>query len=329
MRYVQPEEGKLWNLHVFYVKEGFTSLDDGIVEALQSLAREVTTLHEGEDAAGLAGQLHPDLVIVLNGTRFPLAQVDALRAQGIRTAIWLVDDPYHTDMSRNTAPHYDDVFTHEINCVSFYRELGCPSVHYLPLAASLQSYAPRNVELPFQKEICFIANGFENRIAFIDQIAPFLARKKTFIAGWWWDRLRNYGLLQDKIKLNSQWMPPEEASSYYNGAKIVINLHRSDQDPANFNSVGIAGHSINPRTYEICATGAFQLTDSRADLPQLYRPGIDLATYESPQDFIEKASYYLEHDQEREAIAIRGFHRTLQEHTYRKRLTALLQLLFP
>jgi spore maturation protein CgeB len=329
MRSVQPEEGKLWDLNIFFVKEGFTSLDDGIAEALRGLVREVTPLHEGEDAAGLAGKLRPDLVIVLNGTRFPPAQVDALRAQGIRTVVWLVDDPYHTDMSRITAPHYDSVFTHEINCVSFYQDLGCPQVHYLPLATSIQSYAPRKVDPPFQMDICFIANGFGNRVAFIDQVAPFLAQKKTFIAGWWWDRLSNYELLKDKIKLNSQWMPPDETSSYYNGAKIVVNLHRSDQDPLNFNSTGIAGHSINPRTYEICATGAFQLTDSRVDLPKLYSPGIEVATYESPQDFIEKASYYLEHDQERETIAMRGFRRTLQEHTYRRRITLMLQVLFP
>lgn len=324
-----PEPEAHWDVHIFYVKEGFVSLDEGIIAALQKLVRVVTPLHEGEDAASMAGQLRPDLVIVLNGTRFPSTQVDALRAQGIRTVVWTVDDPYHSDISAVLAPHYDIVFTHEMNCVAWYKELGCAQVHYLPLAAAMHLYAPKKVEMTYHTDICFIANGFWNRIAFIEQVAPFLAQKKTMIAGWWWDRLGNYELLRDKIKPNINWMPPEETASFYNGAKIVINLHRSDQDPANFNSRGIIGHSINPRTYEICASGAFQLTDSRTDLPQLYVPGREIATYESPQDFIEKANYYLEHNEEREAIAFRGLRRTMEQHTYNKRLLTMLQLLFP
>lgn len=324
-----PEPERYWNVHIFYVREGFVSLDEGIIAALRGLVKEVTPLQEGEDAASMAALLRPNLVLVLNGTRFPPAQVDALREQGIRTVVWMVDDPYHSDISAVLALHYDIVLTHEMNCVAWYRELGCPQVHYLPLAAGMELYTPKKVEIPYHTDICFIANGFWNRIAFIEQVAPFLSQKKTLIAGWWWDRLGNYELLKDKIRPNINWLPPEETASFYNGAKIVINLHRADQDPANFNSRGIVGHSINPRTYEICASGAFQLTDSRTDLAQLYVPGREIVTYESSQDFIDKASYYLEHDGEREAIALRGLRRTMEQHTYSKRLQTLLQILFP
>ncbi|TBL81882.1 hypothetical protein EYB31_01735 [Paenibacillus thalictri] len=325
---IAPEQGMLRDIKVFYVKEGFTSLDDGIIEALQGLVREVVPLHESQDAAQLAAEQRPDLVIVLNGTRFPLSQVDALRNLGIPTALWLVDDPYHTDISSVSAPHYSFVFTHEINCLSFYRALGCGRVHYLPLAAGRSTYFPKKADITQHTDICFIGNGFVNRIAFFDRIAPFLADKKVLIAGWWWDRLTNYALLKDKIKLNADWMPPGETSSCYNGAKIVVNLHRSDDDPSNFNSRGIAGHSINPRTYEICATGAFQLTDTRGDLADLYVPEKEIATYASPEEFIEKAAYYLEHADERVAIGLRGLRRTLEEHTYRRRLAQLIQTVF-
>nr|WP_275983949.1 glycosyltransferase [Paenibacillus hamazuiensis] len=314
------------DVRVFYVKEGFASLDRGIIHALQKLVREVVPLHEADDAAGLALRHRPDLVLVLNGTRFPVSQADALRAQGIRVALWLVDDPYHTDLSSVTAPHYDIVFTHELGCVEFYRQLGCPQVHYMPLAAGPETYFPRRVDAEYRTDICFIGNAFRNRLAFIDEIAPFLADKKVLIAGWWWDRLSRFELLRDKIRLNTDWLSPEETCSYYNGAKIVVNLHRADDDPSNFNSRGIAGVSVNPRTYEIGACGSFQLSDLRGDTASLYRPGVEIATYSSPAEFISIAAYYLEHEREREGIALRGLRRTLEEHTYAKRLDSLLEV---
>ncbi|WP_426448799.1 CgeB family protein [Paenibacillus sp. S-38] len=320
--------GLLREAKVFFIKEGFDSLDNGILDALQGLVSEAAGLHESEDAAGRAAVETPDLVIVLNGTRFPVSQVESLRSQGVPTALWLVDDPYHTDRSSQIAPLYDYVFTHEVNAVSRYRELGCPNVHYLPLAAGPHIYYPRKVDRGFHTDICFIANAFPNRVEFIDRIAPFLEKHRVLIAGWWWERLQSFGRLQGKIRQNVSWMPPEEVCSFYNGAKIVVNLHRADNDPGDQNSGGLQGHSINPRTYEICAAGAFQLTDVRPELPAMYRPGIEVATYQSPEEFMEKAAYYLEHDAEREAMALRGLRRTREEHTYRHRVEALLRTLW-
>jgi spore maturation protein CgeB len=323
----EPDTGTVYDLKLFYVKEGFASLDEGIVEALRGLVREVVPLHESEDAAGLALDSRPDAVIVLNGTRFPVSQTDRLRELGIWTVLWCVDDPYHSDVSAVLAPHYDYVFTHERNAVSMYHELGCKRVHYLPLAAAVHLYHPRRTETSRHTDICLIANAFTNRLSFIDAIAPYLATKKVLIAGWWWDRLSSFQLLRDKIRLNADWMPPEETAACYSSAKIVMNLHRSDHDPFNTNSRGLNAHSINPRTFEICATGAFQLTDVRGDMDAWYRPGIEIETYDSPAQFIEKAEYYLTHDDERETVGLRGFRRTLEEHTYRKRLRTLLDIL--
>ncbi|MGM0882775.1 MAG: DUF3880 domain-containing protein [Bacillota bacterium] len=69
------------------------------------------------------------------GIRVAPETVNRLKAMGIRTAIWYSDDPYYTDMTRNTARHYDIVFTNELSCVEFYRQHGCRYVFHLPLAA--------------------------------------------------------------------------------------------------------------------------------------------------------------------------------------------------
>ncbi len=121
----------------------------------------------------------------------------------------------------------------------------------------------------------------------------------------------------------------EEVVQYYNGAKIVLNIHRTtENDSDNKNSLGAAGSSINPRTYEISACGAFQLTDLRDDLPQYYTPGVEIEAYSSPHEAMQKMIYYLSHEQERVQIAMNGLNRTLREHTYLDRIHRLLNLTF-
>ena len=80
-------------------------------------------------------------------------------------------------------------------------------------------------------------------------------------------------------------MSPEKTAEFYNGTKIMLNMHRSTEDQSfNQNSSSIPASSPNPRMFEICSTGVFQLTDVRGDLPSFYEPGIEIATYDSPAE---------------------------------------------
>src|SRR5690606_13027817 len=139
---------------------------------------------------------------------FNVSYLEPIRALGVKTAVWLTDDPYYTDATIHFVTHYDYVFTLELSCVEFYKSIGCKHVHYLPFANDFRVYAPKLVEPAKRYDILFIGSGYWNRIGFFDSIAPYLATKNIMIAGWWWDRLHNYHLLSDKIQLGL-WMTPE------------------------------------------------------------------------------------------------------------------------
>ena len=110
----------------------------------------------------------------------------------------------------------------------------------------------------------------------------------------------------------------------------MINLHRSYNDKTLFNknSREIKSHSVNPRTFEVSACGSFQLTDVKSDLNRLYIPGYNIETFTSQKEFMEKIDYYLQNEDEREEIALRGFKEAIQKHTYENRLTRLITLIF-
>ncbi|MFS0723245.1 glycosyltransferase [Paenibacillus sp. 1P07SE] len=321
------------DIHVVYVTAGigvpYPALDAAVIDALRGLARKVTVASPSDDVAGLAGKQRPDLVVVLNGVVFPAEQVEKLRNHGIRTAVWFTDDPYYTDWTSAIGPRYDYIFTLEHSCVAYYESLGCRQVHYLPFAAAPSLFHPKHVPQSYQSDICFIGTGFWNRIDLIDRLTPYLKHRKVVIAGWWWDRLKHYDQLSGSIRLGD-WMTPEDTASYYNGAKIVINLHRSvDDDTINANRIKLPASSPNPRTFEIAACGALQLTDLRADLGNWYKVDEEIAHFSSFEELTAKLDYYLTHDEERRRLALRGLLRTRSHHTYEQRLHTLLERIFP
>lgn len=315
---------------VLFVNSGkgdpYSPLDEAVAEALAAVTRESLVVGPTDNLVAIADEFRPDLMLVMEGMRCPVDQVNAVRGLGIKTAVWFTDDPYYSDITAPLALYYDHVFTLEMNSVPFYESIGCPHVHYMPLAARTRVYRPQAVPATHRREVSFIGSGYWNRIAFFDEVAPALMNRQLMISGWWWDRLTHYQALAPKIQLGA-WHTPEETSKYYYGAKIVVNMHRAhDDDSYNYNSRKITARSVNPRTFEIAASGAFQLTDVRSGLSELYEPGREIVTYDSPADFINKVNYYLEHEKERQDIALRGLARTLREHTYIHRVRQLLDL---
>jgi len=322
----------LWDRRVVFIESGkgfpYSPLDQAVFAAVSALTSHFVAADPGSNVVDFATSWGADLVLVMEGMTFSTENADLLRSRGIKTAVWFMDDPYYTDVTQQIAPHYDYVFTMELSCVDFYKNLGIANTFYLPLGVNPQLFHYRHVPPSYRSEVCFIGSAYWNRVQLFDSIAAELNRRNTRITGLWWDRLQNYRMLAPKIRLN-EWMPPEETANCYSGASVVINLHRShDDETYNQNNLGIPALSVNPRMFEIAACGVLQLTDERADLARFYQPGSEVVVYNSAADLAEKIDYYLAHPEERLAIAMRGLKRTLAEHTFVNRLTSLFTTVF-
>ncbi len=322
-----PESGHR-DMKILYVPQGFHAIDQGVIAALRRLVRECIVV-EAPNMLELAAAERPDLVLVMNGLHvFPenhLEDIATIRGMGIKTAVWFVDDPYFTEDTASMCTCYDLVFTHELACVPFYLGLGAAKVHYLPLAVNTGMFRPQRPGPGHLYDICFIGNAFWNRVALFDEMAPFLEDKKVLIAGGFWERVTQTEKLGGLLHMG--FIAPEETVNYYNGAKIVLNIHRPDEyGQDNRNSHRIKAKSINPRTYEISACGTLQITDLREDTHSHYRPGYDIETFGSVRELQDKISYYLEHEEERLEMAWRGLWTTRKEHSFVSRMKSLLAL---
>ncbi|MEO1174023.1 MAG: glycosyltransferase [Myxococcota bacterium] len=81
---------------------------------------------------------------------------------------------------------------------------------------------------------------------------------------------------------------------------------------------------VTMRVFDALACGGFILSPHCEELAELFEVGVEIETYDSIEELIDKCQYYLEHPEETKAIATRGRARVLRDHTIRKRVRTLL-----
>ena len=78
------------------------------------------------------------------------------------------------------------------------------------------------------------------------------------------------------------------------------------------------------RAFDIMGSGGFLLSSFQADFLDDFVPGEDFVCYESREDLLDKIGYYLEHEDERAAIARNGHDKVAARHTFRHRVREML-----
>lgn len=66
------------------------------------------------------------------------------------------------------------------------------------------------------------------------------------------------------------------------------------------------------RVLDIMSCGGFCLTNYQPEIAEYFEDGVDLVMYTSIKDLVTKAAYYLEHEEERAAIAESGFRKSTE-----------------
>ena len=84
---------------------------------------------------------------------------------------------------------------------------------------------------------------------------------------------------------------------------------------------------LSLRIWDVLGCAGFLITNYQAELPEYFEIGKELETYETLEELEEKIRYYLSHEEERVEIAINGYEKVKNNHTYEKRLAQMLKLL--
>ena len=80
------------------------------------------------------------------------------------------------------------------------------------------------------------------------------------------------------------------------------------------------------RAFDIMGCGGFMITNYQEDFLEYFTPDEDMVMYYDYGDLLEKVSFYLEHEDEREKIACGAQRKVAAEHTYLQRAQIMLDI---
>lgn len=80
------------------------------------------------------------------------------------------------------------------------------------------------------------------------------------------------------------------------------------------------------RIFDIMGCGGFCMTNYQAEIPELFEIGVDLEAYGSLEELVDKCSYYLTHEDERQQIALNGYRKVKEYHGYVNRMVEMVRM---
>ena len=79
------------------------------------------------------------------------------------------------------------------------------------------------------------------------------------------------------------------------------------------------------RIFDIMGCGGFCMTNYQAEIPEMFEIGVDLEAYSSLEELVDKCSYYLTHEEERQQIAWNGYRKVKEYHGYVNRMVEMVK----
>jgi glycosyltransferase involved in cell wall biosynthesis len=202
-------------------------------------------------------------------------------------AIWLIDTHLTLLFDKIMAKSFDIVFVaQKEDFEKFSKEF--KYVYWLPLAGDLEYHGKKNFEKVYD-------------IGFVGNIGAGI-RKKF--------------LLKIKNKYSNSFIGIAECAKIgeiYSQCKIVFNYSIKND--------------INMRVFEALLSGSMLITNKIKNngFEELFEIGKDLVVFENWNDLERKINYYLINEEEREKIALNGYIKAVQFHTYENRVEFMLE----
>lgn len=112
---------------------------------------------------------------------------------------------------------------------------------------------------------------------------------------------------------------------YWNEMPKVFHLSKIN---LNITSRSIES-GVPQRVWDIMAVGGFCLTNYQEELADYFVEGRDLEVFRDVDELMDKVAYYLKHEDKRIRIAMSGYQKVKESHSYYHRLEKILPYIFP
>jgi len=277
--------------------------------------RDVTNINDRVLAAVASDS--PDLVWV---EKAPMLKPATVRTVGEEydgvTTVYYSNDNMSKRHNRSayitkSLQYYDAVFTVREYSKEFYREQGAGPVLYCQRAFDRTYIDPTPTDVDYRYDVTFIGTYEDERAEYIKALADHGIN--VHVWGNEWDHVDP----TDTLHVKHEPVYGEEFIRTMHQSRILLSFFRQLNDDV-----------TTSRAFEIPASRSFMLSE-RTDAQRAYfDEGVEAEYFDTVDELHEKATYYLDHPQEREAIATAGRERSIEGgYSYHDRLEEMLEQL--
>ena len=257
-----------------------------------------------------------DSIVTTKGTTMSADTLGQLRTTGTRSVNWWIENMYHRLYAPWVKKHFvnfDYFLAFDSAGVQELQQLPHTNrVDFLPLAIEPELYSVeienQNDKKKYECDVCFAGARYPEREDLLTAVAQLGVRLKIF----GWPQWKESPL----AKYYGGPLTMREMAKAYHYAKISLNCN-----------LWPAKGSVNLKTFEIPASGGFELCDYQPDLRRLFKVDKEIVSYSTKEEMITKVSYYVDHVSERIAIAKAGYDRVLRDHTLDRRVEQILKII--
>lgn len=216
----------------------------------------------------------------------------ALRKIGCVVVGRFFDDDFRFDnYSKWLVPSLDYCITNVPKRVPQYESLGVRCI-LMAWEGHNEGIWQRLADIPKQFDVSFIGTLYRDRRDRLCALRELGIAVRVFDNKWG----RNMLMLSDVVRVTNQ---------------SRINLDFT------LDAAGLGIKLIKGRMSEITMCGGFLLTEYAPELERYFEIGREIACFDSAAEAAEKVRYYLQHPDEREEIAARGYERAQRDYTGR------------
>ena len=287
--------------------------------------------------------LKPDLCFFFLFTEeiYPVT-IKKITDSGIITYNWFADDHWRFPIfTARYAPFFSWVSTTDVEALSKYEKIGYNNVIQTQWACNSSIYHPLN-PIQLSKKYLFDVTFVGQKDAKRERMVQYLKKKgvdvQCFGGGWNSGRVEQSEMIKifehSKINLNfsesnSLGLCKDILKIFFRrqDGKIIAN---SPFEYSKFLSsyLGRKRRQIKGRVFEVPGCGGFLISGMVAHAEEYFVPGKEMVFYDKKTDLVEKIKYYLANEEEREAIRIAGYEKTVRVHTYEHRLSEIFSKIF-
>jgi spore maturation protein CgeB len=263
----------------------------------------------------LCASFAPDLVLVLLGSQLSPKTIERMRGV-IQAPIvcWCQDQMTTLGRQYLIGADYDAVFLKDRYLQDlFSRMVNRDRYHYLAEACNPRVHRPIALtdaeRQHYACDVTIAGNLYYYRQQILRRLDAFDVKIWGNSPDWLMSRLRGRHM--------GRAVFGDDKARAVRAARVALNtLHFGEVD------------GLNCRAFELAGCGAFQLITSKPVVAEHFTPGVEIATFESVDDLVDKIRYYIDRPAVTAEIARRGQARAHREHTYEHRLREIFRIVF-